>query len=909
MTRTYRTVCPRNCYGTCGMLVTVDEGRITRIAGNPENEATEGHVCLKGIAYARRVAAPDRLLHPLKRTAAGTFLRVSWEEAQSDIVSRLGSLRRDEGPQSVLYYEASGSHGALGRLAVAFWRQFGGCTLTSGDLCWPAGLEATRLTYGTNLHSHPRHTRASRFILLWGHNPAETNIHQMRLVLDAQERGARLAVIDPRGTDTADAADTHLRPRPGTDAALALGLARVIVDRGLHDTAFLDRHAAGVDRFLERLRDYPLGRVAEITGVDAEAIEHLAVDYATTRPALLIAGFGLQRHHRAGQTIRAVALLPALTGNVGVAGGGWQYANLSSHCLADPVLPPEQPGSCRTVPVSLLGPALHELRAPSVRAAWVERANPASQNPHSSLVREALARLDLLVVVDQFMTDTARLAHYVLPAKTLFEEEDLVTAYWHPYLQRRTKLFDPPAEVRTETAIWRELSGRFGFDTRYFPGNDEETSRLLADLAGPLFERLATGPVAPDSAADVAFSDRRFPTSSGKVEFASDEARRLWGVDPVPGYEPLGEGHESPRAAAFPLQLLSCKTRERIHSQFGNLDWIRAVERPRRLDMHPRDAEARGLKDGDWALVRNERGRIAAQVRVDHGLRPGVVHVAEGRCHLGNPDVNRLTDAGLTDMNLGATFYECLVEVDGPRHGPHHNQPSPTDREHEGHGEEGAPRVAPPARQGAREGRRGFVLDLGRCVGCGACVLACRLENGWPTSAPWRRVLPLNLRRRRGGPTYFLSVACHHCDRPACVAACPSNAYEQRLDGVVIHHDARCLGCRYCEMACPFGAPVYVASSRVVAKCHFCHHRLDAGDSPACVVACPTGALRLDTGPPGASGRVADGSDSAGPALDESVPGFTDHAECRPNLRFVWPRGRRRAALTARLAEQLAKRA
>ena len=223
-------------------------------------------------------------------------------------------MRDAHGPEAVLYYEGSGSHGALGGLSMAFWRQFGGCTTTYGDLCWPAGLEATRLTYGGNLHNHPSLTAQSRFILLWGHNPAETNVHQWRLILDAQAQGARVVVIDPRQTDSTDAADVHLRPRPGTDAALALGLAREIVDADLHDSAFLAAHAHGFDEYRQRLAAFPLDRVAAITGLEPDAIHELALAYATTKPALLIAGFGLQRHSRAGQTMRAVALLPALTG-------------------------------------------------------------------------------------------------------------------------------------------------------------------------------------------------------------------------------------------------------------------------------------------------------------------------------------------------------------------------------------------------------------------------------------------------------------------------------------------------------------------------------------------------------------------------------------------------------------------
>jgi anaerobic selenocysteine-containing dehydrogenase/Fe-S-cluster-containing dehydrogenase component len=899
------------------MLVTVDGGRISRIEGDPKNSATGGHVCLKGISYARRVGSPQRLLHPLRRAASGAFDPVSWDEALADIALRLDGLRRERGSESVLYYDGSGSHGALGRLAMAFWHQFGGCTLTYGDLCWPAGLEATRLTYGANLHNHPRLTTESRFILLWGHNPAETNVHQMRLVLEAQERGATVALIDPRGTDTADAADVHLRPRPGTDAALALGMARVIVDAGLHDVTFLQAHATGVERYLERLREYPPDRVAAITGVTAAEIEQLAIAYARGKPALLIAGFGLQRHHHAGQTMRAVSLLPALTGNVGVRGGGWQYANLASHCLTDPPLPPGPSGLRRGIPVSRLGPALRELDAPRLAAAWIEKANPASQHPGSGVVCEALRKLDLVVVVDQFMTDTARLAHYVLPAKTMFEEEDLVTAYWHPYLQLRSKVFDPPGEVKTETEIWRLLCRRLGFDTSYFPTGDAETRQLLRQMlpAGRanLFDALADGPVSLDGSDDVAFADLRFPTPSGKVEFACDEAARLWGVDPVPAYVALGEGHDAPLGARYPLQLLSCKTHDRIHSQFGNLDWVRDVERPHRLDIHPDDAARRGLADGAVAAVWNDRGRIEIVVRLDEGLRPGVVHILEGRCHEGDADVNQLTDTGVTDMNHGATFYECLVEV-----APVSASITARSTSHIAHrtSRPAPPSSSMPCRGPGVPGANAFLLDLGRCVGCGACVLACRLENGWSSVNPWRRVLPLNLRRRPGGPTYFLSVACHHCDRPACMDACPSRAYERRADGGVVLDETRCIGCRYCEMACPFGAPRYDAARGVMTKCHLCHHRLDAGEPPACVAACPTDALMLHSTAALDAGRSTQDARQAGnpgPVNEASrhwiagadIPGFADPAGCGPNIRFVTPRGARRAALTRAIAERL----
>jgi len=591
---------------------------------------------------------------------------ISWDEALDGIVAGLWAIRKESGPLAVLHYEGSGSHGALSAMADAFWTPFGGATRAHGDLCWPAGLEATRLTYGANLHNHPSLTRESKFVLLWGHNPAETNVHQWRLILEAQERGAKVAVVDPRSTDSSDAADLHFQPRPGTDAALALGLAQVIVAEGLHDSDFLREHALGLEPYLERIQEYPLHRTALITGLGEEEIRTLACSYALARPALLIAGFGLQRHRHAGQAMRAASLLPALTGNIGLAGGGWQYANLASHCLRPPpFLPSAEDTPSRSFPTSRLGRSLQHLKDPPIRAAWIEKANPVSQHPNTKEVIRGLAALELVVVVDQFLTDTARLARFILPAKTLFEEEDLVTAYWHPYLQLRQKVLDPPPGVRTETEIWRDLCVRFGFSTAAFDLDPEERLRaMLPEGREGDLDELRERPVDFSHQGDVAWKDRQFQTPSGRVEFVSDQAMRLWGVDPLPGYEPVPEGFDSELADRYPLQLLTCKTRERIHSQFGNLEGIQEVERRRVLDIHPEDADARGLEDGDLARIRNSRGEAEAPVRLNAGIRPGVVHVLEGRCVPGDPWMNIVTSDGITDMGFGAVFYECRVEVE-----------------------------------------------------------------------------------------------------------------------------------------------------------------------------------------------------------------------------------------------------
>jgi anaerobic selenocysteine-containing dehydrogenase len=328
-------------------------------------------------------------------------------------------------------------------------------------------------------------------------------------------------------------------------------------------------------------------------------------------------------------------------------------------------MPQEPVKEGRSFPTSRLGWNLRNLDAPPLRAAWFEKANPVSQHPHTSEVVQGFRGLELVVVVDQFLTDTAREAHFVLPAKTLFEEEDLVTAYWHPYLQLRQKVMEPPPGVLTETEIWHRLAQRFGFDTSVFEMDPRERLRsmLPAGREGAL-EELQDRPLDLSGRGDVVWEDGAFLTPSGRVEFLSEEAQRLWGVDPLPDYAPLPEGHEGEGASTYPLQLLTCKTRDRIHSQFGNLSWIQEVDRPRVLDIHPDDAGARGLGEGDLARIFNGRGETAAPVHLNEGIRPGVVHVIEGRCVETDPWLNLVTDDGVTDMGHGATFYECLVEVE-----------------------------------------------------------------------------------------------------------------------------------------------------------------------------------------------------------------------------------------------------
>ena len=680
---TFTTACPRNCYSTCSMRVQVEDGRIRRIEPHPGNEATPEGVCLKGLSYVERVVASDRILTPLaRRPGTDEFRPVSWEDALARIVDVLRRLREESGPRSILHYQGSGTKGLLNGLGLTFWRMFGGCTTTYGDLCWPAGLEATRLTLGKNEHNAPWDLPRARLIVLWGKNSAETNIHQMPLIEQAIDAGAKLVVIDPRRTPSAERADLLIQPRPGTDGALALAVGHLLVARGHLDGAFIDACVGGFDAYSARVVDYPPARAAEICDVPVSAIEELATLLGTVAPATICAGFGMQRYTNSGQTMRAVLALLVVTGNIGKPGAGWQFANLQSDVFSavhDPIAfyPPAPSDDPVRVSISTarLGEAMLATRAPRLRMAWVERGNPVAQNPDVHRTLEAFRALEFRVVVEQFMTDTAREADLVLPAKSMFEQSDVIGAYWHPYIQLKRKLIEPPGEVRPESKIYPELARRLGCApaeiAAAFPGPTDDDidawlARRLAPFPGLTLEALREGPVLSPAFREVAFADRVFPTPSGRIELVSAEAAARWGVDPVPDFvEPVESPcRPSDEARRFPLQLLTPNTKNRIHSQFGNLTMLRDVAGRPRASMHPDDARARGIAEGDPVRIHNDRGEFRAAARFDHGQRRGVVFVPNGFWRTEGAAVNHCSRGRETDLGHGAAFHDVLVEVE-----------------------------------------------------------------------------------------------------------------------------------------------------------------------------------------------------------------------------------------------------
>jgi len=673
-----RSVCALDCPDTCSLLVTVKDGRGVRLRGDPAHPVTRGFLCAKVARYLEREYSPMRLLHPLRRTGTkgeGKFERIGWEEALDEIAFRLRAVRDEWGPEAILPYNYSGTMGLVQGASMdrRFFHRLGASHLLH-TICSEAGTTALEATYGCRLGTDPEQFRHAKLIIAWGANILGTNVHLWPFIVEARRNGARFYTIDPVRNRTGEAADRHYFIHPGTDLALALGMIHVILREKLYDAAYLEAYAEGFGDLRALAERYPPERTAELTGIPAGEIVELAVEYATMRPAAIRLNYGLQRCERGAAAVRAVTLLPVLTGAWRDLGGGMLLTTsggfqLDFDALARPDLV-ERSGlgrPPRSVNMVRLGRALTELDTPPVKALVVYDANPAATAPRQELVIEGLRREDLFtVVIEQFPTDTADYADIVLPATTFLEHTDLYLSYGHYYLQMARPALPAPGEARPNFRIFQELARRLGFDEDCFRDSEDDVIRqALASghpyLEGITLEKLeregfARVNVVPPGKPFLPFADGGFGTPSGKYVI---DAGRL-------EYTPPDESRRGDEALRrrYPLELVTPKSDEGLSSTFSYRDEVAA--RCRVLEIHPEDAARRGIGDGDGVRVFNSRGSCRLVARVSGGVAAGVVcaRAAAWRKKLSGPTPNALTSDALTDEGEGAVFYSCLVEVE-----------------------------------------------------------------------------------------------------------------------------------------------------------------------------------------------------------------------------------------------------
>lgn len=651
--------------------MTVEDGRAIRLQGDPAHPVTRGFLCGKVARYLEREYHPQRLLHPMRRTGGkgqGRSERVSWDEALDEIATRLLRVTNDYGSESVLPYSYAGTMGYLQGSGMdrRFFHRLGASRLDR-TICSAAGTVALNEVYGTRFGTEPQAFAHSKLILVWGANIHGTNIHLWPFLVEARRQGARIIAIDPIQTRTAQLADRWLAPYPGSDLALALGLIHVILRDGLEDRDYVDQHTIGMAELRELAKEYAPERVAGLTGIGAEDVEWLAHSYATTRPASIRVNYGVQRSERGGRAVHAISLLPILTGSWKEKGGGLLLSTsgafeVNRAALEMPELQKKSLGrEARIVNMSLLGEALTELDNPRIHALVVYNSNPAAIAPDQSKVLAGLARPDLFtVVLEQFQTDSADWADFVLPVTTFLEHTDAYLAYGHYYLQLARPAVPPSGECRPNTEIFRELARRIGFDDRCFSDTDEDMIRALLDspsphLSGITLDRLETEHSIRLNVPELPWADGAFRTATCKAQLNPAALR----------YEPPEESRLGKQAhAAYPLELVSSKNSDSMNSTFGHRD---EVDRDTSLlIIHPNDAAARGLKDGDPVEVFNGRGQVCLTCRVSEEVRTGVVRAPSVRWNRRSPGgrgINLLTSSRLTDIGGGPTFYSCLVEV------------------------------------------------------------------------------------------------------------------------------------------------------------------------------------------------------------------------------------------------------
>ena len=700
MKKLVHAACPHDCPDACGVLITVEDGRAVKIQGDPSHPVTRGFLCAKVAKYLDRVYSPQRVLHPMRRVGkkgpGAGFERVTWDEALDAISTSFKQISAEFGPEAILPYSYAGTLGVLNNASMdrRFFHRLGASQLRR-TICSEAGGEGLKSVLGVKYGTEPEQFRHAKTIIAWGANIHGNNVHLWPFIEEARRNGARLIVIDPYRTRTAECADWYLPINPGTDLALALGMLHVIIGEGLYDPEYIARHTIGFEALRNRVEEYTPERVACWTGIAADDIRKLAREYATVTPAAIRVNYGVQRCDNGGMAVRAIAMLPCITGSWKRVGGGLQLTVSNAFALNRNSLERTDlmAKTSRTVNMTELGRALtapfrpskdddQQFLNPPIKALFVYNSNPAAIAPDHNAVVRGLMRDDLFTVVhEQFLTDTCDYADIVLPATTFFEHKDLVPSYGHYYLQVSQQAIEALGECRSNVDVFRSLACRMGFGDACFQDSvDDMIDTALASdhafLAGIDRERLEReGHVrlnlSPDGAF-LPFANGGFQTPSGKAQLYSEQMASL-GLDPVASFTPPAECRHASGKSKYPLELLARKADNFLNSTFANLPFHQRLEAADVLEINSVDAKTRGIRNGDTVRVFNDRGELhlTAAVR-ENGLKKGGTRVQPGtvaarlgwaKLSSGGRNVNALTSDRLTDLGAGPTFYSVLVEV------------------------------------------------------------------------------------------------------------------------------------------------------------------------------------------------------------------------------------------------------
>ncbi|GGC80203.1 molybdopterin-containing oxidoreductase family protein [Undibacterium terreum] len=684
-----RAVCPHDCPDTCALHVTVKDGIAADVKGDPEHPTTAGVLCTKVSRYTERTYHKDRLLFPQKRVGKkgeGKFERISWDEALDTIASRLKTIAAKD-PEAILPYSYAGTMGLLqsDSMPHRFFNKLGASFLDR-TICASAGGAGYKYTIGAKVGTDTEHAQDAKLILIWGGNPIASNLHLWMRVQEAKRKGARLIAIDPYRSLTAEKCHQHIALLPGTDGALALGIMHVLIAEDLLDHDYIAQYTLGFEQLKQRALEWPPERVAETCGITVAEVTGLAREYGATakrgEPVMIRTNYGLQRVRGGGMAVRNIACLPALVGAWRHAAGGVQLSVSESfpknlQALQRPDLLPAGKYP-RTINMSTIGNDLLRESSPEfgpqIQALIVYNSNPVAVAPESGVVAQGFAREDLFtVVLEHFQTDTADYADILLPATTQLEHTDIHGAYGHLYMMANNPAIAPLGESKPNTEIFRLIAQRMGFtDPCFFETDDEIAAQAFktSDERAVHFDwsSLKKTGWAKLKLPDAPFAHGNFPTPSGKCEFYSARMQQD-GLDPLPAYIPPYESVASNPSLAqrYPLAMISPPARNFLNTSFVNVQSLRDTEGEPHLDMHPVDAAARGIAQGDQVRIFNDRGSFVAVVRVTEKARAGLVvglSIWWKKFASDFKNVNEVTSQQLTDMGRAPTFYDVLVQVE-----------------------------------------------------------------------------------------------------------------------------------------------------------------------------------------------------------------------------------------------------
>ncbi|KLT15771.1 molybdopterin-dependent oxidoreductase [Neobacillus vireti] len=652
-----RHVCPRNCYSSCSMLGYTKNRRLIKVTGDPKHGYTKGLLCAKGYNYINNVYHLDRLKYPMRQypRGSGQWQRISWTEAIDTIAGKVIELyHRYDSHLSLALNKYSGNMGVLHHAMEGFFNGLGRTSRAVGNPCWAPGMDAIYYDYGEHQTSDMEDILHAETIILWGINPVWTSIHAMNYIYEAQKRGAKVITIDPVYTETAKKSDTFIQIKPGSDGAIALAVAKYILEHNLYDAEFLTAHTNGWGELQEYIQPLSMEEALQQCGQTIEAIQFIAERLGRNKPAYIWLGFGMQRHQNGGQNIRAVNALAAITGNIGRKGSGVQFGqrttwkftyNILNHLPSDN----QKAAGVRALDFNNFANDLQMQQDPPVKFLWITCRNLITQSANIQQLKKALQSMELIVTVEHFLTETAQYSDIVLPATTQFEEWDLVASYWHHWISINQPAIPPYFESKSELEIARMLSKRlneFEADFSAFPSDftDEEfieqefTDEFYQSLQIGDWRELLKGPRRVD-VPKTAWEALEFKTPSGKIELFSQQASENQ-------LSPFGMALlDNRKSENYPFTLLLNHEPFRINSQFQNLPSYKQINKEPSIYLHPSLAKEKGIRAGSLIRIFNENGEIMIRARYSEEVNHHTLVI-----HPNHPLINKLLAFTPADM-------------------------------------------------------------------------------------------------------------------------------------------------------------------------------------------------------------------------------------------------------------------